>query len=80
MKLDQRQVAILYSAKTKKLAARTIDIDDEALLSFNGETFTVKITQIDGANYKGVITKAGFDPKEHPNLGVNNDIEFGEEK
>jgi len=78
MKLDQRQGAILYSAKTKKLASRTIDIGDEAVLSFNGENFTVKITQINGDKYKGTIIKAGFDPKVHPNLGVNNDIEFGE--
>ncbi|MFH0958200.1 MAG: hypothetical protein V1897_05795 [Pseudomonadota bacterium] len=78
MKLDQRQGAILYSAMSKKLASKTIDIDDEALLSSNGESFTVKITQINGDKYKGTIIKAGFDPKVHPDLLVNNDIEFGE--
>jgi hypothetical protein len=78
MKLDQRQGAILYFAKTKKLPSRTIDIGDEAVLSFKGENFTVKITQINGDKYKGTIIKAGFDPKVHPNLGVNNGIEFGE--
>jgi len=76
MKLDSRQGKILYFAKEKKLSPRRIDIDDEAQLSFDGNAFFVKITQINCDKYKGIIIKAGFDPKVHPNLGVNNEIEF----
>lgn len=73
---DSRQKEILYSAKSTKLVDMRIDIDDEAQLSFEGDAFYMKITQINGDKYKGTIIKAGFDPKVHPNLGVNNDIEF----
>ena len=76
MKLDSRQGNLLYFAKEKKLSPRGIDIDDEAILSFDGDAFFVKITQIKGDKYKGIIIKAGFDPKVRPNLWVNNDIEF----
>ena len=77
MKLDSRKGEIPYLvAKGKKLSPRRIDIDDEAQLSFDGDAFFVKITQINGDKYKGIIIKAGFDPKVNPNLGVSNDIEF----
>ena len=76
MKLDSRQGEIPYFAKEKKLSPRRIDIDDEAQLSFGGDAFFVKITQMNGNKYKGIIIKAAFDPKVHPSLGVNNDIEF----
>lgn len=79
MKLDSRQGEIPYFTKGKEQSPRRIDIDDEALLSFDGETFFVKIKQINDNKYKGIIIKAGFDPKVHPKLGVNNDIEFGKD-
>lgn len=76
MNLDSKQGNVPFLSNGTRLPSRSIDVGDEALLSFRGEGFFAKIADSNDPTYIGIIVRSGLNPKDYPDLQVGYEIVF----